>query len=102
MIKQCKECGRDMWTKWDRKKFCSGECRKRYSEAHPTNVSMLTICWRCANTNDSCPWHSEAHLPVDGWNATESKVKMEVCNGIARYTRSYIVHKCPKFRAWER
>ena len=46
-----------------------------------------TLCWNCANTNDSCSWFSKAARPVPGWKA--KKVKYKMANG--EYVDSYTV-----------
>ena len=59
----------------------SGECREK-----------STLCWKCANACGGCDWSRE-FKPVDGWEATPTKVYQNV----NQYIDSYIVNKCPEF-----
>lgn len=51
-----------------------------------------TICWNCAKACRKCPW-SRNFEPVDGWNATPTKVYS--AEGV--FIDSFIVHECPLF-----
>lgn len=61
---------------------------------------MESLCWCCQNAVPSkekgtgCPW-SERFAPVDGWCA----FRHEIDNGEGRFTESYCVASCPRFRA---
>lgn len=54
-----------------------------------------TLCWRCKRAGtESCAWDkSRGNVPVEGWTAEESKIR--VGNGV--YTKSYRVIDCPLF-----
>lgn len=53
-----------------------------------------TLCWDCANACGGCSWSNHwDHLPVDGWKAVETRVRMNNDD----YEVSYIVLECPRF-----
>lgn len=53
-----------------------------------------TICWNCKKATGGCSWsdHFE-HRPVDGWNAVQTRLRMNN----DEYQPSYIVISCPEF-----
>lgn len=52
-----------------------------------------TICWKCQKACGNCSWSRE-FKPVEGWEATQTKVYSNVDSRVD----SYIVHKCPEFK----
>ena len=58
-----------------------------------------TLCWDCQNAcNSGCSW-SRSFKPVKGWVATPTIINQGVRtqDGDPFYTKSFFVHKCPKF-----
>lgn len=50
-----------------------------------------TLCWDCSKAIKSgCSWSAE-FIPVPGWTATKTKLKLK------QNDSSYIVHECPEF-----
>lgn len=91
---KCKYCGKAFMPRNRGQKFCGKRCVYRYNgEMRRVEYKTTTLCWNCANTNDSCPWFSKAAKPVPGWKA--KKVKYKMSNG--EYVDSYIVKECPDF-----
>lgn len=98
-IRQCKYCGPDFIVAASGQRYCSKKCagawRARYGYHYkPKNTVSNTLCWDCkkATGGADCPWANE-FKPVEGWDATPTKMKM---NG-TRSVDSYDVHKCPLF-----
>lgn len=58
-----------------------------------------TICWNCVVPGTgACPWDkSKGEVPVPGWNATPTKVRM----GGGVMADSYIVEACPLYQKIE-
>lgn len=61
------------------------------------NYKNPTLCWDCANACGGCSWSSREAQPVDGWDATPTKVNMTIEHNQPRSVDSYIVHSCPQF-----
>lgn len=57
-------------------------------------MTKYTLCWDCRKACGGCSWseHDE-HLPVPGWTAEETQVRMK--NDV--YAPSYRVDACPEF-----
>lgn len=59
-----------------------------------------TLCWDCANACGNCSWSRRDPMPVDGWVATPTKIKLR--NPDHQYgeahSNSYIVRSCPQFK----
>lgn len=60
---------------------------------------QFTLCWDCEKACGDCPWSQRGHMPVDGWVATPTKVKLRAKTNPygESYDNSYIVHSCPLF-----
>ena len=54
-----------------------------------------TICWSCENCT-RCSWSKG--VPVEGWEATPTKIINNTINGEPLITNSFCVHKCPHFK----
>ena len=52
------------------------------------NEKKNTICWHCANACGGCSWSDEL-IPVNGWNAVETRIN---CIG-----QGFIVMGCPEY-----
>lgn len=52
-----------------------------------------TLCWGCNKCTGFCPW-SQDFTPVDGWDATPTKIETEVPG---EYIDSFLIHKCPLY-----
>ena len=58
------------------------------------NMGSETLCWECANFA-KCSW--SRGVPVEGWDATKTKIiseEGEMC--------SFCVHSCPQFKEEEK
>lgn len=55
-------------------------------------VKKDTLCWSCKNACGGCSW-SRDFTPVEGWNATPTKINSHRLGQID----SYIIHDCPEF-----
>ena len=76
----------------------AGECLSTKRTGHSGNFgTKYTLCWDCANACGGCSWSSREAQPVDGWDATPTKVNMTINHNHPRYVDSYIVHSCPQF-----
>lgn len=53
---------------------------------------LHTLCWDCRKACGGCSW-SEEHLPVPGWTALETKIRMKA----DVFEPSFIVIACPEF-----
>lgn len=58
--------------------------------------STESICWDCKKAVARCTW-SRFFVPVDGWDAKETKIKTFNYEGQPVYIDSYKVYKCPEF-----
>lgn len=58
------------------------------------------MCQGCARAVGACPWSRDL-VPVPGWDADETIARLFHKNGIDIDTGSYLVKKCPLFRADE-
>lgn len=56
-----------------------------------------TICWRCKNAINGCPW-SRNFRPVKDWIAIPTKIKSSFIDGRQKLVDSYIVVSCPLFK----
>lgn len=54
-----------------------------------------TICWGCQNYS-SCSWADG--IPVKGWKATPTEF-VDSFNGDTYITHSFLVERCPQFKA---
>ena len=91
-LKICKYCGKAFYAKGSAL-YCSAECKARMYYTK----NEVTLCWSCKRATGFCSW-SEDFTPVEGWEATPTKVKLAARNGNNRlFVDSYLVHKCPLF-----
>ena len=98
-IKKCKFCGKEFISTANRTMYCSIKCSNawkslfgyHYKPAFPVSD---TKCWDCkrATGGSFCPW-ANWFIPVEGWVATPTNVKM----GGNKSQKSYVVHECPIF-----
>ena len=109
---KCKFCGKEFVRIGTGQKYCKPACRerakrKRQKEFYEKRLEMnkpykkhsnATLCWQCQNATGGCSW-SQDFTPVEGWDAKRTRIRLE--KG-AKYTESFIVKKCPKFRPDER
>ena len=87
----CEYCGKEFHT-FRNVKYCSRICAGLASKSLTD-----TICWHCARATGFCSW-SEKFIPVRGWKATPTEVKIASRpNGTELTTDSFIVHECPLF-----
>ena len=102
--KKCLNCRKPFTTRNKAQSFCSRECYGAYIQ-RPEQLhqnTKYTLCWECANSNNSCSWHRD-FTPVDGWKAKPTVYKSgKGTNGEQLYINSYIVYECPNFEKWER
>ena len=61
-----------------------------------------TLCWRCKRPGtNTCSWDkSRGTIPVDGWDAEETKL-WNAKEHAGHIITSYIVHECPLFKPEE-
>ena len=52
-----------------------------------------TLCWHCKNACGKCSWSDGTFTPVDGWEATPTKLNIDG----ERTIKSYCVNECPQF-----
>jgi len=83
--KVCPVCGKKFRTNNKNQVNCSKRCSLIYREQ-----KKGTLCWRCKNTYDICPWFSENPSPYPGWVAERRDVDGE---------ESYKVIECPGFES---
>ena len=86
-VRICAYCGKEFVTKSSRK-YCSRECSVM---AQLLNAKD-TICWNCKKATGGCSW-SDKLIPVDGWEAIPTRVKMV----LDKVVDSYKVIGCPLF-----
>ena len=87
----CENCGK-VFRSFRKSKYCSVICSNRGRTS-----TTDTICWDCKRATGFCSW-SEKFIPVEGWKATPTKVKIvNRQNGENIFTDSFIVHECPLF-----
>ena len=69
--------------------------KQRISESIPRKGTQLCErCGKAAGTFGWCNW-SRYFMPVDGWEATPTKIRVN--GGGGRVTESYHITKCPEF-----
>jgi hypothetical protein len=87
----CKGCGK-VFTTYRNSQYCSRSCA-----GNTTKSKKDTICWECKRSTGFCSW-SEKFIPVEGWEATPTIIKIANNTGKNKATdESFIVHKCPLF-----
>ena len=68
------------------------------SEIKPIRITVKTptLCWDCANSaSDGCSWARE-FIPVPGWEAVPTKIKVKYHDGT--FIDSFCVISCPEFK----
>ena len=99
-LKKCKFCGKEYMAKTNQQ-YCSRRCstnwRKMFGQAYvpyPKGKMKDTLCWECKRATGGSfrPW-ANWFIPVEGWKATPTRLKM----GNNRTITSYDVHECPIF-----
>lgn len=54
------------------------------------------LCWNCKNACGNCSWSDGTFTPVEGWDATPTKI-LHSSGNIKIYTDSFDIKKCPEF-----
>lgn len=87
----CENCGK-VFRSFRKSKYCSVICSSRGKTS-----TKDTICWDCKKATGFCSW-SEKFIPVEGWKATPTIVKIANNYGKNKtFDDSFIVHECPLF-----
>lgn len=82
---------------WSKCSLCR-EREERQRRKERKEKRTWSLCWECKNAvpdaygQRGCSW-SRHRLPVDGWEAKETSLKIMQEVRI----KSYVVRKCPKF-----
>ena len=91
-VRVCKYCGKRFVTKTKRQ-YCSRECAAMSKRSNAKD----TLCWECEKATGGCSW-SDKLIPVEGWEAIPTEVKMTVYSTV----NSYKIVNCPLFSSDER
>ena len=60
-------------------------------------MAQQTKCWECAKACGGCSW-ADHFIPVDGWCAIKTRLKLHNTSGLMDDCASYIVIDCPQFK----
>lgn len=88
--KHCSECDKVFFTKSEKRKYCSKECKRKAIIANL--IKYEQPCWHCKNCSDECCW-IKSGKPVDDWVADPSVLK----DGFGNTYNTFKIISCPNY-----